>query len=144
MLDQCKGAPEEGQSSKRAPERCGAVGSQGRAASPSVQCIEESACARRSVRARRSVPPPPRPAPYQAMCFVCLMLALVYSVGVNQGRGTCIHHCKVPWAPLLIPPSPLTPGNHWSSSCLLSFAFPRRSQSGEYTGCSLFRLSSVV
>ena len=47
--------------------------------------------------------------------------------------------CALPAHPFLLPP---TPGNHWSFSCLHSFAFSRRSCSWSHTVCSVFRLVS--
>lgn len=119
------------------PRGGGESGHGAKAASLSVECKEKSTCT-------RHLCPHPPDRLLTGGCFICFLLAAVCSVGVDQGRRKCIHHCKVPWAPLFIPPSPLTPGNQWSSSCLLSFASSRRSQSGEHTGCRLFELTSVV
>ena len=63
----------------------------------------------------------------------------VHGYGIMQGSFTSLKSSELY---LFILPYPLTPGNHWSSSCLPSFAFSRTLYSWNRIIYSLFILSS--
>ena len=67
---------------------------------------------------------------------------------IEMYPSICIHkqyfHCPKILCTLLIPPSTLTLGNHWSFSCLHSFAFSRMSYIWNHKACRLFRLTSFT